>query len=225
LVLTRAEKEELVKQLYKEGKTIREIAKVAHMSFTDIAAIIRKETGESNKDNNNKPTMTKETEALKLFKKGKTSVEVAIILGISIDETEDLYLGYLRLKNLHNLVLIYKELKYQLPSFVRLFKLLRGAGIREEEAVDLIKDAKKIPFLRNTLMDLTNANANLEEQKKEMLSEQTSIQNEVDRQHGYLQWYKEEQKRVNFEIEQRKRDLQYLDRLTNDKMKEYIRYK
>lgn len=85
MVLTIAEKEELVKQLYREGKTIREIAKVVHMSFTDIAAIIRKEIGESNKDNNNKPTMTKETEVLKLFKKGKTPVEVAIISGISSD--------------------------------------------------------------------------------------------------------------------------------------------
>lgn len=85
MVLTIAEKEELVKQLYREGKTIREIAKVVHMSFTDIAAIIRKETGESNKDNNNKPTMTKETEVVKLFKKGKTPLEVAIISGISSD--------------------------------------------------------------------------------------------------------------------------------------------
>jgi YesN/AraC family two-component response regulator len=85
LVLTIAEIEELVEQLYREGKTIREIAKVAHMSFTDIAAIIRKEIGESNKDNNNKPTMTKETEVLKLFKKVKTPVEVAIISGISSD--------------------------------------------------------------------------------------------------------------------------------------------
>lgn len=121
--------------------------------------------------------------------------------------------------------MIYKELKYHLPSFIRLFKHLRGAGIREEEAADLIKDAKQIPFLRNTFLDLTNANTNLEERGKVMLSELTSIQNEVERQQGYLQWYVEEQKRVNFEIEQRKRDLQYLDQLTNDKMKEYTRYK
>lgn len=87
MVLTRAEIEELVKQLYKEGKTIREIAKVAHMPFTDIAAIIRKETGESNKDNNNKPTMTKETEVLKLFKKGKTPVEIAALLSFLPKET------------------------------------------------------------------------------------------------------------------------------------------
>lgn len=225
MVLTRGEKEDLIKKLFLEGKTIREIAREVHMSFGPIGNVIRKVTGESDKDRNNKPTMTKETEVLKLFEKGKTPVEVAIISGIGSDETEDLYLGYLRLKNLHHLVLIYKELKYHLPSFIRLFKHLRGAGIREEKAADLIKDAKQIPFLRNTFLDLTNANTNLEERGKVMLSELTSIQNEVERQQGYLQWYVEEQKRVNFEIEQRKRDLQYLDQLTNDKMKEYTRYK
>jgi transposase len=222
MVLTRSEKEELVKQLYEEGKTIREIAKAVHMSFGPIGNIIRKVTGDSSDD---KPTMSKETEALKLFQEGKTSVQVAIILDISSDETEDLYLGYLRLKNLHQLVLIYKELKYKLPSFIKFFKHLRIAGVKEEDAADVIREAKQIPFLRNTFWDLTNANTNLEEQRKEMMYELISIRNEVDRQVGYLQWYKEELKKVIFEINQGKKELQYLEGLTNTNMKDYFRYK
>jgi transposase len=222
MVLTRSEKEELVKQLYEEGKTIREIAKAVHMSFGPIGNIIRKVTGDSSDD---KPTMSKETEALKLFQEGKTSVQVAIILDISSDETEDLYLGYLRLKNLHQLVLIYKDMKYKLPSFIKFFKHLRIAGVKEEDAADVIREAKQIPFLRNTFWDLTNANTNLEEQRKEMMYELISIRNEVDRQVGYLQWYKEELKKVIFEINQGKKELQYLDGLTNPNMKDYLRYK
>ena len=105
MVLTRSEKEELVKQLNEEGKTIREIAKEVHMSFGPIANIIRKVTGDSSKDYNNEHEKSKETEALKLFQEGKAPVDVATTLGISSDETEDLYLGYLRLVNLHRLVL------------------------------------------------------------------------------------------------------------------------
>jgi hypothetical protein len=213
MVLSRSEKEQRIIEMYEAGCTIREIAKDVHMSFSPIGNIIRKVTGESSRDNNSKPTSSKETEAFKIFKKCKTPVEVAILLNASSDETEDLYLGYLRLKNLHNLVLIYKELRNNLPSFVRLYKILRSAGIREEEAVELIKDAKQIPFLRNTFLDLTNANTNLEEQQKRMLSELSSIQDEVDKKQGYLKWYAEEQKRIIFEIEERKRELQYLDRL------------
>jgi hypothetical protein len=225
MVLTRSEKEQRIIEMYEAGHTIREIAKEVHMSFGPIGNIIRKVTGDSNKDSNNKPTMSRETEALKLFHEGKTSVEAAINLDISSDETEDLYLGYLRLVNLHQLVLIYKDMKYKLPSFIKFFKHLRSAGIKEADVADLIKEAKQIPFLRSTFLDLTNANANLEKQGKEMMSELTNIRNEVDRQEGYLQWYKEEQKRIIFEIEERKKELQYLDGLTNANMRDYLRYK
>jgi hypothetical protein len=215
MVLTRSEKEELVIQLYEEGKTIREIAKEVRMSFGPIGKIIRKVTGDSSKDNNNEHTKSRETEALKLFQEGKAPVEVATILDISSDETENLYLGYLRLKNLHDFVLIYKELKYRLPSFIKLYRMLRIAGIREEDTVDLIKDTKQIPILRSTFWDLTNANTNLQEQNNNLLSELPRLQDEVKAKRGFLQWYVEELKKIIFEIEERKKELQYLDQLTS----------
>jgi DNA-binding CsgD family transcriptional regulator len=204
MVLTRSEKEELVIQLYEEGKTIREIAKEVHMSFGPIGKIIGKVSGDNSKDSNSEHTVSKETEALKLFQEGKAPVEVATILDISSDETEDLYLGYLRLKNLHDFVLIYKELKYHLPSFIKLYRMLRIAGIREEDTVDLIKDTKQIPFLRNTFWDLTNENTNLQEQNNNLQSGLSRAQDEMNTKRRYLQWYVEELKRVIFEIEERK---------------------
>ncbi|MGH9987271.1 MAG: hypothetical protein ACRD8W_25275 [Nitrososphaeraceae archaeon] len=225
MVLTRSEKEELVLQLYEEGKTIREIAKEVHMSFGPIGNIIRRAAGDSNNGSNDKLTTSKETEALKLFQEGKKPIETAIILDISPDETEDLYLAYLRLVNLHNLVLIYKELKYQLPSLVKLYKILGCAGIAAEEAVKLFKDANQILFLRNTFFDLTYANTKLQEQNNSMLSELSSVQIEIDRKNDYLQWYDGELKRVNFEIDQGKKELQYQDGLSNANMKDYFRYK
>src|SRR5918995_1885118 len=155
------------------------------MSFGPIGNIIQKEIGDSGKDSNNEHPKSKETEALKLFHEGKAPIEAAIMLDISSDETEDLYLGYLRLKNLHQLVLIYKELKYQLPSFLKLYRTLKFAGIREEDVADLIKDAKQIPFLRDNFLVFTNANTKLQEQNSNLLSELSSVQNEVDRKRAY----------------------------------------
>jgi hypothetical protein len=195
------------------------------MSFGPIGKIVRKVTGDSSKDSNNEHTKSKETEALKLFQEGKTSVQVAIILDISSDETENLYLGYLRLKNLHDFVLIYKELKYHLPSLIKLYRMLRIARIREEDTVDLIKDTKQIPILRSTFWDLTNANTNLQEQNNNLLFELLRLQEEVNAKRGFLQWYVEELKRVIFEIEERKKELQYLNQLSNDNMKGYVRYR
>ena len=45
------EKKNLVIQLHQEGKTQREIAKIAHMSVRDISRIIRKLEGISQKRN------------------------------------------------------------------------------------------------------------------------------------------------------------------------------
>ncbi|MGI0044083.1 MAG: hypothetical protein ACRD47_10260, partial [Nitrososphaeraceae archaeon] len=78
MVLRRSEKEELVVQLYEEGKTIREIAKEVRMSFGPIGNIIRKVTGDNSTDNNNKPMLSKETKALRLFSNGKSPISVTI---------------------------------------------------------------------------------------------------------------------------------------------------
>jgi hypothetical protein len=40
--MTREEREEYVLQLYKENNSIREIARLVHMSFRDIGAITNK---------------------------------------------------------------------------------------------------------------------------------------------------------------------------------------
>ena len=50
VVLNRRDKEQLAIKLHQEGKTIREISSAAHLSFTDIGAIIRKIDGQDNDD-------------------------------------------------------------------------------------------------------------------------------------------------------------------------------
>lgn len=222
-MLTRAEKEELVKQLYEEGKIIREIAKVVHMSFTDIAAIIRKVTGGS-KDSNNKPTLSKETEALKLFKKGRTAIEVAILLDASPDDAENWYMDYWRLMRQYHLALLYREIKMHLPSFIRLYRLFRSAGITED-SVNIINNSKQLPSIRNTFLELTNAIASLEPQRDNLLSEISSLQNEIERRESYLQICQGELARMNFKVLEKCRELQYLEQLINDKRREYTRYK
>jgi DNA-binding CsgD family transcriptional regulator len=225
MVLTRREKEELVKQLYEEGKTIREIAKAVHMSFTDISAIIKKVTGDSSKDSSNKPVVSRETKALRLFSNGNSSVEVAIKLDIRIEEAEELYLGFWRLKQQPYLAFVYKELGSQFSSFIKLFSLLRGARITVKESVNLINDAKQLPILRNTFLDLTYEITNLTAQRKTLLDKVSSLGNQITIHENYLQIGQEELKRINFKIMEKSRELQYLDRLINDKTNEYTRYK
>jgi transcriptional regulator len=73
LDMNRSEKEQYVIQLYKEGKTVREIAELVHMSFRDIGSITKKakleaegERGPLQEDDDIK-SKSKTTQAIKLL--------------------------------------------------------------------------------------------------------------------------------------------------------------
>jgi len=96
--LSKAEKEEVVIQLYKENKSFREIATLMHMSFRDISAITKKvelqaarERGYAVEDIEPK---SKESQAFKFFLEGKSPVEVAILLDLAADRVRALYREY-----------------------------------------------------------------------------------------------------------------------------------
>ena len=90
--MNRQEKEKRVLEQYKGDKTIREIAKIVHMSFGDISSIIRRETGED--EEQNRIRMSKASQALNLFEQGNTPVQVAIKLDMQISEVDRMYKEY-----------------------------------------------------------------------------------------------------------------------------------
>ena len=92
LDMTRAEKQQFVIRLYKENKSIREIAKLMHMSFRDIGTIInewkeeaQREKGQLEEKHDIK-SKSKITQAIQLFLEGKTPMEVVIALDLPTDE-------------------------------------------------------------------------------------------------------------------------------------------
>ena len=74
MVLNRRDKEQLEIKLHREGKTIREIAHAAHVSFTDIGKIIMEIDGQNDKTKDVK-NKSKDTQALFLFSTGKKPVD------------------------------------------------------------------------------------------------------------------------------------------------------
>ena len=106
-ILTRQERERLVLDLYNKGKTIREIAKEARMSFRDIGVILnkvveKKEEGNELQEDAEKTQEQKEeqqhlslaAQAYKLFLEGKTPIEVAIELNLRESEATEFYREY-----------------------------------------------------------------------------------------------------------------------------------
>lgn len=90
VILNKKEKEELVIKLHKQGKTIRQLAHAAHLSFADIGKIIRKINGQNNNSDLDLKDKSIETRSLYLLSIGKTPLEVAIELNMPAAEVHDM---------------------------------------------------------------------------------------------------------------------------------------
>ena len=149
----------------KQGKTRRQIAEIAHMSFKDIADVINEHTGEDKQVN--KPEKSKDARAFELFLQGKQSVEVAIELDMPADKVEELHVQYWRLSKLDNLEILYHEAEYSLSLLLRLHNILKDKRITKDKDIsDLIELANDgLPNLRNRFEELLNQVTALENEK------------------------------------------------------------
>ena len=133
LMLNKFEKQGLVMKLLNEGKTIRQIAAEAHISFKDIGTITRKSKGETETESSSPKSL--ETHALILFAEGKNQVEVAISLDIPTTKVSDIYEEYLRLNRMEELIEVYEKIKYNLPEFLILFDAMTDSDMSVDDFV------------------------------------------------------------------------------------------
>jgi hypothetical protein len=150
--ITRQERERVVLDLYyNQGKSVREIAKEARMSFRDIGSILNKasednketEQGEQHQEGaeKNQMQLSISTQAYKLFSDGKTPIEVAVALNAKESEITRFYKEYLKLDQMHDLNVVYEELKGNIIPFLKLYRLARVAGMNEQHVVNLLRIA------------------------------------------------------------------------------------
>jgi transposase len=132
-ILTRQERERLVLELYNQGKTIREIAKEVRMSFRDIGVILNKAVEEKverlKEQHEEIQQLSVSSQAYKLFSDRKTPLEVAIALNLKESEVTEFYKEYWKLKQLHNLNVVYEDLKGDIDPFLKLHKLAKRKGM------------------------------------------------------------------------------------------------
>ena len=99
--------------MLKKGYPIREIAKASQKSFSDIGEIKRRIFGEAASYKKKKKKLSKVAQALDLFSQGKSPIEVSIELDYNPKDIEKVYLNYLGLTGLTQLVKFIKNcIKY-----------------------------------------------------------------------------------------------------------------
>ena len=92
-----------------------------------------------------------------MFKNGKRFTDVAIELDMSASEVEDLRQEFWELNQLHELEFLFNEIIFYLPSFIKLFNLLkRNKSLVEERITKFIRFAGyDLPTLENKIQYLT----------------------------------------------------------------------
>src|SRR5215218_6654219 len=176
--ITRQERERRVLALYNQGKTIREIAKEVRMSFRDIGAILNKtvedkaggikqqDDAKEHREQEQQQYLSLSTQAYKLFSDRKTPLEVAIALNLRESEATKFYREYWKLKQLHNLNIVYEETKGDIEPFLRLCRLSKRKGLGVRHVVDALNIANNdLPALERRFKRLRNDTSMLQFQK------------------------------------------------------------
>src|SRR5215218_11196400 len=140
-MLTRQEREQIVLDLYNQGKTIRDIAKEVRMSFRDIGAVLKKASGEIEEKQDIKESLSQSNKAYRLFFNGKTPIQVAITLNLSEAETTKFYQEYWKLKQMHELRIVYEEIGADIVHFLELYKLSKDAHMNPRQTINLLQIA------------------------------------------------------------------------------------
>ena len=105
-----------------------------------------------------------------MFKNGKRPIDVAIELDISASEVEELLQEFWALNQLHELGFLFNEIKYYLPSFIKLFNLLkRNKMLGDGYISKFIKHANyDLPTLENKIQSMTGDVIELEWKKRDL---------------------------------------------------------
>lgn len=125
MVFTNKQREKLVLDLYNQGKTIKEIAKEARMSFRDIGAILHLASKEREVEEEKAQQQSQSSQAYKLFSKGDSPIQVAIALNIREPEISKYYNEYWNLTHIHSLGEIYEQTNGEIVPLIHLYRYMK----------------------------------------------------------------------------------------------------
>jgi hypothetical protein len=151
------------------------------MSFRDIGAILNKAVGEKTEgskevikqqdnndiDKNQQQHPSLSTQAYKHFSNGKTPLEVAIALNLGESEATKFYKEYWKLKQLHDLNMVYEETRGDIEPFLKLYRLSKGKGLSIKQVVDVLAIANDdLPAIEERYKRIRNEINMLQFQKR-----------------------------------------------------------
>jgi hypothetical protein len=158
-------RDDLVKRLFEEGKSHREIAKIARISLRDIGPILTEAGLEY--------SYSMSSRAYGMYADGMSPLEVAMALNIREPEATKFHLEYLGLNLQNELLQIFYRNKNDLLSIVKLHKLIKDAKMDTHHVLKLLIIAN------NNLPNLEHKYETLKEEVDVLESERFNLQIEI----------------------------------------------
>ncbi len=183
--LTREDKVREVIELHKMGKNIRYISKKVHMSFSDIGAITRKFFGDDEQRISKKYSI--HSQALQLFQRGYTKLQVAIELGLSESEIIEKYKQFMVLNGFDGFCDIYDQMAGDLGLYLVLHQELKLAGVSVRDAIEGVKVARQLHQLKPERDGLLRDVVRLKSDKNKSLNELEDLERKKNSVLGILQ--------------------------------------
>jgi hypothetical protein len=184
------------------------------MSFRDIGVILNKaveEKSEGSKEQQHDAEENGEKEeqhlslsaqAYKLFSDRKTPLEVAIALNLRESEATKVYKEYWKLKQLHNLNIVYEELKGDIEPFLKLYKLAKRKGMRINQVANVLEIANNdLPDIQCKSERLKREVNTLEYNKQQSHTALSYFNNQIEMKSKALTSYRISCRRERREIE------------------------
>jgi hypothetical protein len=173
MIISAEEREKLVIEYLEKNIHYKEIEGLLHISSRDISLIQKKAREKKEKEEKNEIITSVTSKALQLYKEGKSSLDVAIILGITAQQAQKFYIDYLSLTDYHQLAQIYQQLDEKLiQALANLLYHIKKNGIKisEEETVEAIININKIAMTHNEYNKISTEIANLKRKRETYIS-------------------------------------------------------
>jgi hypothetical protein len=128
---------------------------------------LKEEQNDAKKNQQELHHLSLSAQAYKLFSDRKTPLEVAIALNLRESEATKFYKEYWKLKQLHNLNMVYEDLKGDIAPFLRLYRLSKSKGMGVKQVVNLLTIANNdLPAIEQRVKRLRNDMNMLQFQKR-----------------------------------------------------------
>ena len=167
--LNKYEKEQRIIELHLQNKTIREIAKEVHMTFSPISKIIKAFERKAKREESNQSTQPKKppisTQAYKLFRDGKKLTDVAIDLEIPARKALRLWSQFLKLERMYECYEFYQVFQSHIPQLLAISTFIKMNKVNISNIPNILRTATDVNTLNETYYQLKTEVESLEQKK------------------------------------------------------------